>query len=135
MAGDTFRRGQARGAGGEDQGDREGEFQVDSQELDRLVAEIGEEFLVRLGAPAAGHGPAPQGEGLNIPDLVCPGCTQRCPQTCERKAKYICNSFVSQRTKQWFTTDTFIGLQRIRGIEANSPGGFAEGFHCRKLVW
>jgi deoxyribose-phosphate aldolase len=62
---------------------------VDSQELDRLVAEIGEEFLARLGAPAAGHGPAPQGEGLNIPDLVCPGCTQRCPQTCERKAKEI----------------------------------------------
>jgi LmbE family N-acetylglucosaminyl deacetylase len=56
-------------------------------------------------------------------------------ETCERKAKYICNSFVSQRTKQWFTTDTFMGLQRIRGIEANSPGGFAEGFHCRKLVW
>ncbi len=31
----------------------------------------------------------PKGEGLNIPDLVCPGCTQRCPQTCARKAKEI----------------------------------------------
>jgi deoxyribose-phosphate aldolase len=51
-----------------------------------LVAEIGEEILARThgltGAP-------PRGEGLNIPDLVCPGCTQRCPQTCERKAKEI----------------------------------------------
>jgi deoxyribose-phosphate aldolase len=28
-------------------------------------------------------------EGLNIPDVVCPGCTQRCPQTCERKSKEI----------------------------------------------
>ena len=55
--------------------------------------------------------------------------------TCERKAKHILDSFVSQRPKQWFTAETFMGLQRIRGIEANSPGGYAEGFHCRKLVW
>jgi LmbE family N-acetylglucosaminyl deacetylase len=55
--------------------------------------------------------------------------------TCERKAKHILDAFASQRSKQWFTADTFMSLQRIRGIEANSPGGFAEGFHCRKLVW
>lgn len=59
---------------------------MDTAELDRLVAEIGEEILrrtSRLGALP------PKGEGLNIPDLVCPGCTQRCAQTCERKAKEI----------------------------------------------
>jgi LmbE family N-acetylglucosaminyl deacetylase len=55
--------------------------------------------------------------------------------TCQRKADYIVDAFASQRGKQWFTPDTFMGLQRIRGIEANSPGGFAEAFHCRKLVW
>ena len=55
--------------------------------------------------------------------------------TCERKAKHILDAFASQRSKQWFTADTLMSLQRIRGIEANSPGGFAEGFHCRKLVW
>ena len=55
--------------------------------------------------------------------------------TCEQKAAHILKAFASQRSKQWFTADTFMGLQRIRGIEANSPGGFAEGFHCRKLVW
>ena len=54
--------------------------------------------------------------------------------TCEQKAKQICDAFTSQRTKQWFTPDTFISLQRIRGVEANAPNGFAEGFHCRKLV-
>jgi LmbE family N-acetylglucosaminyl deacetylase len=54
--------------------------------------------------------------------------------TCDRKANYIVDAFVSQRTKQWFTADTFLALQRIRGIESNAPGGFAEGFHCRKLV-
>jgi LmbE family N-acetylglucosaminyl deacetylase len=54
--------------------------------------------------------------------------------TCERKAKYICESFASQRTKQWFTADTFLALQRLRGIESNALKGFAEGFHCRKLL-
>jgi LmbE family N-acetylglucosaminyl deacetylase len=53
---------------------------------------------------------------------------------CDRKAKYIVDTFTSQRKKQWFTADTFLALQRIRGIESNAPGGFAEGFHCRKLV-
>jgi deoxyribose-phosphate aldolase len=51
-----------------------------------LVAQIGEEILARTSRLA---GLPPQGEGLNIPDLVCPGCTQRCPQTCDRKAKEI----------------------------------------------
>jgi LmbE family N-acetylglucosaminyl deacetylase len=54
--------------------------------------------------------------------------------TCEQKAKYICETFVSQRTKQWFTADTFLALQRLRGIESNVSHGLAEGFHCRKLV-
>jgi deoxyribose-phosphate aldolase len=30
-----------------------------------------------------------QGEGLNLPDEVCPGCVQRCVQTCARNAKEI----------------------------------------------
>ena len=54
--------------------------------------------------------------------------------TCEQKARYICQSFASQRAKHWFTEDTFLALQRLRGIESNSPHGFAEGFYCRKLV-
>jgi deoxyribose-phosphate aldolase len=28
-------------------------------------------------------------EGLNIPELVCPGCVQRCPQTCAKKTAEI----------------------------------------------
>ncbi len=60
---------------------------MDAAELDALVAQIGEEILARMGASGAGL--PPKGEGLNIPDLVCPGCTQRCAQTCERKAKNI----------------------------------------------
>ncbi len=59
---------------------------MDAAELDRLVEQIGEEILARTGRLAALPRDA---EGLNIPDLVCPGCTQRCPQTCEHKAREI----------------------------------------------
>jgi deoxyribose-phosphate aldolase len=53
-------------------------------ELDRLVVEIGEQILARLDMPRA-----VKGEGLNIPDLVCPGCVQRCAQTCHKKTAEI----------------------------------------------
>ena len=56
-------------------------------ELDRLVAQIGEEILARVPAPRAA---AVKGsEGLNLPDQVCPGCTQRCAQTCSKNTKEI----------------------------------------------
>lgn len=53
-------------------------------ELDRLVAEIGNELLARLNVPKA-----LAGEGLNIPDTICPDCTQRCVQTCAKKTREI----------------------------------------------
>ncbi len=59
-------------------------------ELDTLVAQIGEEILARVGLPDAAPAPAPKkGEGLNLPDQVCPGCVQRCAQTCSRNTKEI----------------------------------------------
>jgi LmbE family N-acetylglucosaminyl deacetylase len=54
---------------------------------------------------------------------------------CQRKIKHLMACFATQRNKQWFTDDMFQGLMRIRGIEANSPGRFAEGFYSRKLVF
>jgi deoxyribose-phosphate aldolase len=64
---------------------------VTQAELDLLVAQIGEELLARLGPLSVGApgAPAKKGEGLNLPDQVCPGCTQRCPQTCASNAKQI----------------------------------------------
>ncbi len=56
-------------------------------ELDSLVAQIGEEILARVGGPAAPA--AKKGEGLNLPDQVCPGCVQRCVQTCSRNTREI----------------------------------------------
>jgi deoxyribose-phosphate aldolase len=59
---------------------------VTQTELDRLVAQIGEEILARVGPPGT---TAKKGEGLNLPDQVCPGCVQRCVQTCARNTKEI----------------------------------------------
>ena len=51
-----------------------------------------------------------------------------------QKIALLMKHFKSQQTKHWFTSDTFVSMHRIRGIECASPTGFAEGFHCRKLV-
>lgn len=54
-------------------------------ELDRLVAQIGEEILARIGNGTARKG----GEGLNLPGAACPGCKQRCAQACECNTRKI----------------------------------------------
>lgn len=53
----------------------------------------------------------------------------------DRKIDGLLAHFPSQRTKPWFTADTFQGLMRLRGLECNSPGKFAEAFTCRKSTW
>ncbi len=53
-------------------------------ELDQLVAQIGEEILSRIDRPV----PVKR-EGLNLKDQVCPGCQQRCAQTCARNTREI----------------------------------------------
>lgn len=52
----------------------------------------------------------------------------------ERKAATVLRAYRSQADKQWFTADTMLGLMRLRGVESNAPGGYAEGFIARKLV-
>jgi LmbE family N-acetylglucosaminyl deacetylase len=54
--------------------------------------------------------------------------------TCRSKVAHIKASFPSQHANGWFTDDTFWSLLRLRGIEANSETGYAEGFYCRKSV-
>lgn len=55
--------------------------------------------------------------------------------TCHKKIKYIIDSFRSQRDKNWFAEDAFLSIMRIRGIESNAPGKFAEGYFCRKILF
>ena len=52
----------------------------------------------------------------------------------ERKVDHLFEAFESQQGKRWFDREAFMGLMRIRGMESNSPSGYAEAFHCRKLV-
>jgi LmbE family N-acetylglucosaminyl deacetylase len=52
----------------------------------------------------------------------------------ETKVNHIWQAFETQRSKSWFQHETFLGLMRLRGMEANSPSGYAEAFHVRKLV-
>jgi LmbE family N-acetylglucosaminyl deacetylase len=53
---------------------------------------------------------------------------------CKAKIRRILAAFRSQSGKQWFTEDTFRALMRIRGIESNAEGRYAEGFYCRKAL-
>lgn len=53
---------------------------------------------------------------------------------CEKKVRYIMDTFQSQHSRRWFQSDTFFSLLRLRGMESNSPSGYAEAFYCRKLV-
>ena len=55
-------------------------------------------------------------------------------EVCDRKIKYICDVFQTQRNKAWLTEDTFQAMHRIRGIECASPDKYAEAFYCRKLI-
>lgn len=52
----------------------------------------------------------------------------------ERKVAHLLEHFGSQRSKDWFSEDTFLGLMRLRGLECRSPSGLAEAFHSRKVV-
>jgi len=54
---------------------------------------------------------------------------------CQRKIKYIIDSFKTQNKKHWFTQDLFWSILRLRGIESNSPNKYAEAFYCRKIVY
>lgn len=56
------------------------------------------------------------------------------PEVCEKKVRYIMDSFHSQHSKRWFQPDTFLSLLRLRGMECNAPSGYAEAFYCRKMV-
>lgn len=50
------------------------------------------------------------------------------------KVELLSRHFGTQRSKHWFDADTFLGLMRLRGLEAVAPDRYAEAFHARKLT-
>jgi LmbE family N-acetylglucosaminyl deacetylase len=51
-----------------------------------------------------------------------------------RKIDLLIRHFGSQRSKQWFDSETFLGLARLRGMECHAPERYAEAFVGRKLA-
>jgi LmbE family N-acetylglucosaminyl deacetylase len=55
-------------------------------------------------------------------------------EVCEQKVSLLFEAFESQHSKRWFDRSVFLGLMRLRGMEANSETGYAEAFHTPKAV-
>ena len=68
--------------------------------------------------------------GLGSPQVFMPLAAG----TLKRKLAVLMSCFPSQRSKTWFTAETFSALARLRGIECNAPSGYAEAFYARKLL-
>jgi LmbE family N-acetylglucosaminyl deacetylase len=51
----------------------------------------------------------------------------------QRKIDLLMSHFASQRSKQWFDAETFLGLARLRGMECRAKERYAEAFTARKL--
>jgi LmbE family N-acetylglucosaminyl deacetylase len=54
--------------------------------------------------------------------------------TATRKARALMSVFGTQRSKDWFSEETFLGLMRLRGMECRAADGYAEAFCARKIT-
>lgn len=54
-------------------------------------------------------------------------------QQLQYKTEILLDCFSSQKSRMWFSRETFEALARLRGIECNAPEGIAEAFYARKL--
>jgi LmbE family N-acetylglucosaminyl deacetylase len=68
--------------------------------------------------------------GLGSPNVFVP-LTRR---AADRKIEIVMKTFESQRSKTWFSAETFNALMRLRGIECNAAHGIAEAYYARKVV-
>jgi LmbE family N-acetylglucosaminyl deacetylase len=53
---------------------------------------------------------------------------------CQRKIRYILDTFKTQTGKHWLTEDTLQAILRLRGVESPGTERYAEAFYCRKMV-
>jgi LmbE family N-acetylglucosaminyl deacetylase len=67
---------------------------------------------------------------LGQPNLFVPASRS----AAQRKAKALMEVFGSQRSKDWFSEETFLGLMRLRGMECRAEESYAEAFHARKVT-
>jgi len=50
-----------------------------------------------------------------------------------RKVAHLMRHFGTQRSKDWFRPETFLGLMQMRGVECRARSGYAEGLYGRKV--
>lgn len=67
---------------------------------------------------------------LGQPNLYIPASAE----VLQRKIELLNLHFGSQRSKQWFDSEVFLGLARLRGMECRAPEHYAEAFFARKLT-
>jgi LmbE family N-acetylglucosaminyl deacetylase len=53
-------------------------------------------------------------------------------ETASRKVELLHKCFPSQRSRDWWDDEVFLGLARLRGMECRAP--YAEAFTCTKSV-
>lgn len=53
---------------------------------------------------------------------------------CRKKVSHLFEHFGTQANRSWFTEETFLSMMRLRGIESNAMGQYAEAFYCRKII-
>jgi LmbE family N-acetylglucosaminyl deacetylase len=69
-------------------------------------------------------------------DLVTPNSyVPLAASVAQRKVRSIMDTFRTQHDKSWFNVENLLAMMRLRGLECRAESGFAEGFHCRKLVF
>jgi LmbE family N-acetylglucosaminyl deacetylase len=51
-----------------------------------------------------------------------------------RKLRWLLTAFPSQSSRRWYSSETFDGLMRLRGVECGAKEGYAEAFHARKVL-
>ena len=56
-------------------------------------------------------------------------------ELCRRKVEHLCAFFQTQSNKHWFSSETFLALMRLRGVECASKTQYAEAFYARKMVF
>jgi len=61
-----------------------GALVLEQQQLEQLVQAVTQEILGYLGGPEA-----PSLAGLQLDDMVCPGCDQNCVEKCARKTRKV----------------------------------------------
>jgi LmbE family N-acetylglucosaminyl deacetylase len=68
-------------------------------------------------------------------DLGLPNCYVSLDGSiCREKIQFLRSAFSSQKEKPWFDEEVFLGLMRLRGVEAGGLSQYAEAFYTRKIV-